>query len=158
MKLLFPILLIVVSTGCGEASAVQESGQEPVTAETIGEINTLLSVRIAGFDSISGYVRLVVFDSEYGFPRDTEQSVYQASEPVTSDTVLFTIDSLEPGTYAITVYHDEDGDGELDMKFYGPPSEKVGTSNDARGRMGPPGFEDASFVLGSEPLEMTINL
>lgn len=156
MKLLFPILLTVIIMGCGEASAEGETVQEAV--ETSSEVTTLLTVQITGFEEITGFARMVVFNSEEGFPRDTAQAVYSASEPVNSDPVTFTIESLEPGIYAITVYHDEDGDGELDMKFYGPPSEKVGTSNDARGRMGPPSFEDACFTLGNEPLEIIITL
>lgn len=156
MKFLFPILLSAIILGCGDASAESESTEE--AAVTTGETSSLLTVQITGFDSITGFARLVVFDSEDGFPMDAEQSVYRASEPVESDIVTFSISTLGEGTFAITVYHDQDGDGQLDMKFYGPPSEKVGTSNDARGRMGPPSFEDASFVLGSEPLEMTITL
>ncbi|MCK5785878.1 MAG: DUF2141 domain-containing protein [Candidatus Sabulitectum sp.] len=118
----------------------------------------LLTVQITGFESTTGDVRLAVFDSEDGFPRDPEQAIYTENRPVDAFAVIFSIEALEPGTYAITVFHDEDGDGELDMKFYGPPSEKVGSSNDARGMMGPPSFEDASFELGSEPLVMTITL
>ncbi len=156
MKLLFLILLAVIIMGCGKASAEGEEPREAV--ETSSGVTTLLTVQITGFEEISGFARMVIFNSEEGFPRDTAQGVYSASEPVNSDPVTFTIESLEPGTYAITVYHDEDGDGELDMKFYGPPSEKVGTSNDARGRMGAPSFEDACFTLASEPFEMIITL
>lgn len=119
---------------------------------------TLLTVNVTGFDKIEGSVRLAFYDSEDGFASDFEKALFIAAEPVTSETVIFTFDFLPAGVYAFSVYHDEDDDGELDMKFYGPPSEKVGASNNATGRMGPPSFEDASFVLGSEPLEMSINL
>ena len=156
MKLLFPIFFAVMVMGCGEASAEGETAQDAV--ETSGGVTALLTVQITGFEEITGFARMEIFSSEDGFPRDTSRSVYSASEPVNSDPVTFTIESLEPGIYAITVYHDEDGDGELDMKFFGPPSEKVGTSNNARGRMGPPSFEDACFTLGNEPLEITITL
>lgn len=156
MKLLSPIFFAVLVMGCSSASAEGETIQEAV--ETSSGFNTLLTVQITGFEEVTGFARMEIFNSEDGFPRDTSSSVYSASEPVNSGTVTFTIESLEPGIYAITVYHDEDGDGELDMKFFGPPSEKVGTSNDARGRMGPPSFEDACFTLGNEPLKMTITL
>ena len=122
------------------------------------EINTLLTIDVTGFQTITGDVLLSIFNSEDGFPKDADKAVYSASLPVTSNTVTFEIESLEPGTYAATVFHDEDSDGELDRRFYGPPAEKVGASNNARGRMGPPSFEDASFELGREPLETTITL
>lgn len=119
---------------------------------------TFLTVNVIGFDEIEGSVRIAFYTSEDGFASDLEKAVYDAAEPVTTDTVTFTFDFLPRGVYAFSVYHDEDDDGELDMKFYGPPSEKVGASNNATGRMGPPSFEDASFALGSEPVEMTIEL
>ncbi len=156
MKLLFPIFFAVIVMGCGSASAEGETVQDAV--EISSGVTTLLAVQITGFEEITGFARMEIFNSAEGFPRDTSSSVYSASEPVNSDPVTFTIESLEPGIYAVTVYHDEDGDGELDMKFFGPRSEKVGPSNDARGRMGPPSFEDACFELGSEPLEMIITL
>ncbi len=119
---------------------------------------TLLTVNVTGFDKIEGSVRIAFYMSDDGFASDLEKAVYDAAEPVTSEIVTFTFDILPAGVYAFSVYHDEDDDGELDMKFYGPPSEKVGASNNATGRMGPPSFEDASFILGSEPVEMTIEL
>ncbi len=119
---------------------------------------TYLTVNVTGFDKIEGSVRIAFYMSDDGFASDLEKAVYDAAEPVTSETVTFTFDFLPAGVYAFSVYHDEDNDGELDMRFYGPPSEKVGASNNATGRMGPPSFEDASFDLGIEPLEMTIEL
>ena len=147
MKLfcLIPILAVLVFSGAAFAEV---------------EIDdfTFLTVNVTGFDKIEGSVRIAFYDSEEGFASDPDEALYSTDEPVTSDAVTFTFDFLPRGVYAFAVYHDEDDDGELDMKFYGPPSEKVGASNNATGRMGPPSFEDASFVLGSEPVEMTIEL
>ncbi len=108
MKFLFSILLSSIILGCGEALAESEPTGE--ATETSGETSSLLTVQITGFDSITGFTRLVVFDSEDGFPMDAELSVYRTSEPVESDTVTFTIETLGEGTFAITVYHDQDGD------------------------------------------------
>lgn len=141
MKIFFPVMLFAFLISRADGGSLSQ-----------------LTVHVTGFDTTSGFVRLAVYDSEDGFAADLEKSMYQTSESVNSDTVTFLINSLDTGTFAFTVYHDEDGDGELDMKFYGPPSEKAGASNNATGRMGPPSFEDASFILGTEPVEMTINL
>ena len=147
---LFTVLLFTALLGFGNAYADVEAVIE------VNENYPTLTVHVTGFDNITGFTRMAIYDSEEGFPEDSERSVLIASEPVIAETVTFSIETLPPGTYAISVYHDEDGDGELDMKFYGPPSEKVAASNNATGRMGPPSFEDASFILGTEPLEMTI--
>lgn len=126
----------------------------------IGQVSqtALLTVEVTGFEELSGDARLAVFGSGDSFPMEIEEALYKEIKPVDSDTLFFTIDSLSPGTYAIYAYHDKDGDGELDMHWYGPPSEKVGVSNNATGFAGPPSFEDASFQLGVEPLVLTILL
>ena len=131
-----------------------------VTLLLIGEISqtTLLTVEVTGFEEQSGEARLAVFGPGDSFPMEIEEAVYKEIKPVDSDPLVFTISSLSPGTYAIYAYHDKDGDGELDMHWYGPPSEKVGVSNNATGFAGPPSFDDASFELGSEPLVLTLSL
>jgi uncharacterized protein (DUF2141 family) len=45
------------------------------------------------------------------------------------------------------MYHDENGNGQLDKNMMGIPRERVGFSRDARGRMGPPSFADAAIDL-----------
>jgi uncharacterized protein (DUF2141 family) len=45
----------------------------------------------------------------------------------------------------VAVFHDENGNGKLDMGWFPLPGPSEGTaaSNGATGRMGPPTFEDA---------------
>ncbi len=59
-----------------------------------------------------------------------------------------------PGVWGISVYHDENGNGELDTGWFRIPKEGTGASNDARGRMGPPKFEDAKFVYEGGVFEL----
>lgn len=62
------------------------------------------------------------------------------------------------GTYAITIFHDENSNGELDSNFIGIPKEGYGFSNNATGTFGPPSFEDASFQVSKENKEIKIKL
>ena len=59
--------------------------------------------------------------------------------------ITWRIDDLPFGRYAISAYHDENGNGELDTGLFGIPSEDYGFSNNARGGFGPPDFADAAF-------------
>ncbi len=119
---------------------------------------TPLTVQVTGFEELTGEVRLAVFGPGDSFPMEADEALYKGIMTVDADTLVFAIDSLAPGTYAIYAYQDRDMDGELDMHWYGPPSERVGVSNNATGFAGPPGFEDASFILETEPLTLTIQL
>ncbi|MDR0667219.1 MAG: DUF2141 domain-containing protein, partial [Prevotellaceae bacterium] len=44
----------------------------------------------------------------------------------------------------------ENGNGKLDTGAYGIPVEKTGSSNNAKGRTGPPEFEDSAFVVDED--------
>ncbi|MEE1610647.1 DUF2141 domain-containing protein [Microvirga sp. CF3016] len=63
-----------------------------------------------------------------------------------SGTVELRIRNVKPGSYAIAVFHDINGNGRLDRSFIGLPNEPYGFSNDV-GRRGPPSFEAARIVV-----------
>jgi uncharacterized protein (DUF2141 family) len=56
------------------------------------------------------------------------------------------------------VLHDEDNDGKMATKWMGQPAEGWGVSNDARGRFGPPSFEDAAFEVVAGGTRIVIQL
>ncbi len=78
--------------------------------------------------------------------------------PVATPETTVTFADLEPGEYAVKLYHDEDGDGALDTGFLGVPSEPYGFSNNARGRFGPASYEDARFTLAAGETRHAIRL
>jgi len=63
-------------------------------------------------------------------------------------TVVF--NDLAPGNYAASVFHDVNKNGELDTNWIGIPKEAYGFSNNARGTMGPPDYEDCVFQVNSK--------
>ncbi|HAT66810.1 DUF2141 domain-containing protein [Aureisphaera sp. CAU 1614] len=72
-------------------------------------------------------------------------------------TVAFT--DVPDGMYAISCYHDEDNNGQLNMRFGMIPIEDYGCSNGAKGFFGPPKWEDAQFeVKGGEVKSIAIKL
>ena len=64
---------------------------------------------------------------------------------------------LAPGTYAIALFHDANGNGRLDTRF-GIPVEGFGFSNNPRLRFGPPGFDAARIVVRDGASSATVNL
>jgi uncharacterized protein (DUF2141 family) len=61
------------------------------------------------------------------------------------------------GTYAITIYHDEDNDGEMDRRWYGPPKEGYAFSNNYQSAFKPASFEDAAFEFNGD-MELEIEM
>lgn len=114
-----------------------------------------LKVEIHGLKNKSGTVQVAIFNQEKGFPMESLSSARIAASEEVPTTVF---SNLEPGEYAVFAYQDENANGKLDHNFLKMPLEPLGFSRDARGRMGPPGFSDAKFSLGSESKSVTINL
>ncbi len=61
---------------------------------------------------------------------------------------------VEPGTYAISTFHDEDDDGRLDTGFMRIPKEGTAASNNAYRKFGPPRYRDARFDYAGGVLEL----
>jgi uncharacterized protein (DUF2141 family) len=77
---------------------------------------------------------------------------------VTEATISKTYSGLMPGRYAIRAFHDVDGDGALDTNPFGIPIEPFGFSNNAKGAMGPPKWDDAGFDLAPGRNVQTISM
>ena len=68
------------------------------------------------------------------------------------------INSMLPhGEYAFTLYVDFNGNKKLDKNFLGIPKEQYGFSNNVMGRMSPPTFDQAKFVIAG-PTTQNIKL
>ncbi len=70
-------------------------------------------------------------------------------------TVVFT--DVPPGTYAISLFHDKNGNKTMDFEANGMPKESYGVSNNNMS-MGPPQWSDAKFEVGTSPIKMEIRL
>jgi uncharacterized protein (DUF2141 family) len=70
-------------------------------------------------------------------------------------TVTFT--DVVPGTYAITLLHDLNGNKRMDYDANGMPTEMYGVSNNVMS-MGPPMWSDAKFEVDGEPLTLDIRM
>jgi len=113
-----------------------------------------LEVSINGFKNDSGKVKVGLYDSESNFLK----TVYKnAVADIQAGTASVVFNDLPKGTYAISVFHDENNNGTLDRNGFGIPTEGYGTSNDAKGFMGPPKFEDAKFTIETHS-KATINI
>jgi len=116
-----------------------------------------LTVRVVGAASEGGWIAVAVYGSPESFA-DRRDPVAAARLAVAGGAALWRSPRLPPGRYAVAAYHDADGDGELDRSVVGVPTEPYGFSNDARGRFGPPAFDDAVVELGGGATELEINL
>ena len=111
----------------------------------------------------AGEIHIAIYDSADAFEADRGEKggaapgITQGTiEMVEPGSVTYRYE-LPPGTYAIGIFHDANLNNRLDNYFFGVPREQYGFSNNARGFMGPPSFEDAAFPLEGKT-EISISL
>jgi len=79
--------------------------------------------------------------------------------PITGPNTNCSFLNVEPGTYAIAVVHDENGNGKLDKNFVGVPSEGYGVSNNKTYALTAPKWNESIFTLGvNERKTLQVNL
>lgn len=104
-----------------------------------------LDVRVTSIDEPDGYIMLAMFDSADAFDNGG-QPVRAVRVAVDGAELRTAFDDLPAGSYAIRLYHDANGNGELDSNMMGLPKEGYGFSNNG-GRFGPPAFAAAAFEV-----------
>jgi len=127
-NILFAGLLLGLATGAARAQ------------------NAPLTVTVSQFKNDNGRARYWLYRSAEGFPTDGTKALRVVEAPITHTTSRYVFENLPPGSYAVTVIHDENGNHRFDTTFMGLPKEAYGTTNGARGGLsGPPKFDKASF-------------
>ena len=116
-----------------------------------------IKVIVVGLHSNDGEVDCALFNSADGFPDDASKAIKTIKSKIENEQATCTFADVAPGDYAVSEFHDENGDGKLDRNFIGIPKEGVGASNDAAGHMGPPKFDDARFRFNGGFAVMTIH-
>jgi uncharacterized protein (DUF2141 family) len=103
-----------------------------------------LTITIKNVRSSTGAVFIAVYDSEASFMK-TRLAKATSKLDAAKGEMKFVIHDLPAGKYAVSSYHDENGNGKLDTNPLGIPTEGYGFSNDAQGSFGPPSFAQAVF-------------
>ena len=112
-----------------------------------------IEVRVQGVTA-KGKVLVAVCDKTT-FLKDC---AYSGSAPAKAGETIVTVDGVPTGSWAVLSYQDENDNGKLDRNVLGIPKEPYAFSRDARGRFGPPSFEEAAFELRDEKAVTTIKL
>ena len=96
----------------------------------------------------SGAIMVSLFSSAetYAGGAPVEQAVVNVAKGQGS----VTFSDLPAGVYAVKAFHDVDGNGRMTANPFGRPIEPFAFSNNARGTMGPPSWEQASFRVESD--------
>ena len=115
-----------------------------------------VDISVTGLRSARGNVLICLTANPRKFP-DCRGDSAARTLSVSASTASGRFAAVGPGTYAIAIIHDENGNGRMDT-LLGIPREGVGASRNAAGRMGPPRFAEASFVVGNAAVGQSIRM
>lgn len=111
------------------------------------ESTAKLTVVVDGLLNQKGEVCLRIYENERGFPQSAAGIVQSGCTKVTGASVTKQFYGLKYGTYAVTLFQDENGDKKLNTNFIGIPQEGFGISNNPPVGNSAPKFSNASFPI-----------
>ncbi len=140
-----------------------------MTAATLGETTPQphaapeqtgsIKVHVIDLKRVEGLLRASLYNSKKGFPGEYEQACANTGKKITATTEELVFENIPYGEYAVSVMHDENSNGKLDMKsfiIFSIPKEGVGVSNNPKIGKGGPKYRDSVFLLNSKELEITV--
>lgn len=134
-------------------SPAAERASDPSAPRARGVID----VDVGKLKNASGRLACRLYDSATGFPMEPRGGRERVVK-VTGEVTRCSFQGVPPGTYAVTVVHDENANGELDTTFYGAPSEGYGVSNDRTRTFGAPRWDECKFDFDGGALRLRISL
>ena len=103
-----------------------------------------LTVNISGLNSDEGTLLVGIYNKKETFlNKQFKGDLVKIKDK--KSVVIFK--KLPKGEYAVSFVHDENNNKKMDTNFFGIPKEDYGCSNNAKGFMGPPKYDDAKFQL-----------
>ncbi|NQZ78760.1 MAG: DUF2141 domain-containing protein [Ekhidna sp.] len=102
-----------------------------------------IRVTIQGIANTSGYIQIGLYNQEELFLKKTFRAKKVSVDQFSIEEYF---EAIPEGNYAISIFHDENGNGKLDSNLFRIPKEPYGFSNNPSTTFGPPDFDGASFV------------
>jgi len=136
-------------------------GPAPLSAEAEeAEPESRIVVRVSKVRNSKGQIGCSLYSKPDGFPGESNEADKSLWTKIDSGKALCTFKDIKPGSYAVSVLHDEDKNGKMNSKSFGRPAEGWGVSNNAPAeRFGPPKYDNAKFKYDggtkSLPIELT---
>lgn len=115
-----------------------------------------LTVTVDGLRNANGTVRLELDGSEAAW-NNKAKATAMGNVKASIGAVSYTFSNIQPGTYGLGVYQDEDNSGKLRTNLFGIPKEGYGFSNNPS-VMRMPTFQEVQFTVAEQNTTVLIHL
>jgi len=147
-KLLFlPLIILGLSLSVVSCKKDEPNGEEPEVVDSL-LLNTKILLEVEGFENLDGNLAIAIYNNSETFNSETEFYI-EAAFTVDESYMSIVIDSMDAGTYAISILHDEDESGDMEMGGFLNliPQEGFGFSNNPVIGISEPSFSDCKFAI-----------
>jgi len=156
---LWPALCFALAFGAfaSQAQAVLTLDLEPGACAADETAVTLVVENVAVG---RGMIRAALYDNDPEHFTKSEAALVQAAAPAREGETELCLPVSQPGTYAITVFHDQNSNGKLEKNFIGLPTEPWGISNNPPFRLSRPKLAEAAFEVpeGGTTTRITVDV
>lgn len=144
---LFTLVIGTLSFSCISCDKDIDLGDQPEVIDTL-ITHAELFVEVTGFENLDGDIAIAIYNSSETF--NSETSYYKdTAVAVSANIMTIHFDSMAPGIYAISILHDADQSGDMEMGglFNLIPQEGFGFSNNPQIGLSQPEFDVCKFEL-----------
>ncbi len=108
-----------------------------------------LSITVEGVKSSEGRINVAIYNQSDGFLKFDK--VFKCDSIKAHKGITYiAINDLPEGDYALAIFHDENGNNELDTNWLGIPKEAFGFSNAKVKLFGPPSFRECTLSIKAD--------
>ena len=129
----------------------------PLVVSAAPDDSAEITVPVSQLRSTSGQVLACLTTQARGFPDCRHDPSARKLSISARGPVVLRFAAVPRGRYAISLLHDENGNGKADMVLM-MPREGFGFSRDAAVRMGPPKFAAAAFAVDGAAVTVPVRM
>lgn len=116
-----------------------------------------LTVLITDFPTSDGYAMLALSDTKSAYEQGQEKAYATKRSKVENASATAVFENLPFGEYGVSLYQDQNSNGQMDKNAMGIPKEPYAFSNNARAMFKKPAWEKVKFDLQEAEKTITIS-
>jgi uncharacterized protein (DUF2141 family) len=120
--------------------------------------NPTLHINATNLSTNKGRLLVAIYNTEDAFLDQSKAVRIQAFSIENKDNFKINFENLPQGEYAVTLAHDLNGNGKLDVNMMGIPTEPYGFSNNVRPKFRAAKWSEAKFSISEKGKLVDIKL
>ena len=117
-----------------------------------------VTITIKNIRSDTGVIRIGIYNNPVQFPQDPVKCFTLEKTMMIEGTMEIVLIDISPGSYAISLLDDEDGNERMKYNFLRMPREGYGFSNNVKPGLKSPPFEKCSIQIGKGNTHLNIKM